>query len=61
VGVCRLLRVEPPLYPRRLAFFGTSRAYRIDKIRERLGFEPRRELAEGLRETAGWYREKGLL
>jgi nucleoside-diphosphate-sugar epimerase len=60
-AVCRPLRIDPPLYPRRLAFFGTDRAYRTDKIRTRLGFKPRRELDEGLREMAAWYRDQGLL
>ena len=60
-GICRALRVEPPLYPRRLAFFGTDRAYRIDKVRERLGFKPRMQLDEGLKQMATWYQGRGLL
>ncbi len=60
-GVCRLLRVEPPLFPRRLGFFGNDRAYRIDKIEDRLGFKPRIQLDEGLRQMATWYRDQGLL
>lgn len=59
--VCRFLGVEPPLFPRRVEFFGLDRAFDISKAREMLGYEPRVDLEEGLRRTAEWYREEGLL
>lgn len=59
--ICRTLRLSPPLYPRRLQFFREERAFRIDKARKLLRFEPEIGLDEGLRRTAAWYRKEGLL
>lgn len=58
---CWPFRVEPPLYRRRLAFFGTDRAYATDKARNFLGFGAQVTLADGLRELAAWYRRENLL
>jgi nucleoside-diphosphate-sugar epimerase len=58
---CRPLGLSPPLYRRRLAFFGTERAYSTDKARTLLGFRPKRDLAGGLAELVDWYRSEGLL
>lgn len=59
--VCRALGVEAPLFPRRVEFFALDRAFDIDKARELLGYRPRVDLETGLRRTAEWYREQGLL
>lgn len=59
--VCRTLGVEPPLFPRRVEFFDLDRAFDITRAREKLGYEPRVDLETGLRRTAEWYRERGLL
>lgn len=59
--LCRFLGVEPPLFPRRVEFFALDRAFDIGKARELLGYEPRVDLETGLRRTAEWYREQGLL
>jgi nucleoside-diphosphate-sugar epimerase len=60
-AVCGAVRVPPPLYPRRVEFFAKSRAFSIEKARRRLGYEPKVGLDDGLRRTAAWYREQGLL
>jgi len=60
-ALCRPLRLEPPLYRRRLDFFTKDRAFDISRARKELGFAPRVGLEEGLRRTAVWYREKGLI
>jgi dihydroflavonol-4-reductase len=60
-AVCRPLRVKPPIYRRRVAFFTKSRAFSIRKAREVLGFDPRVNLSTGIARTAQWYREHGLL
>jgi dihydroflavonol-4-reductase len=60
-AVCRPLRVKPPIYRRRVAFFTKSRAFSIRKAREVLGFDPRVNLSTGIARTAQWYRENGLL
>lgn len=58
---CRALRVEPPLYRRRLAFFRDHRAFLIDRARDELGYAPAVDLAEGMRRTVEWSRTRGLL
>ena len=58
---CRPLGIEPPLFPRRLAFFHSARAFSIEKARREIGFAPKIDLEEGLRRTAAWYRDQGLL
>ncbi len=59
--VCVPFRIEPPIFRRRVDFFIKSRAFDASKARDELGFEPRVDLEEGIRRTAGWYREQGLL
>jgi nucleoside-diphosphate-sugar epimerase len=59
--LCRPLGIEPPLYPRRLDFFLKDRAFRIDKARRVLSWEPQMELEEGIRQTLSWYRSRGWL
>lgn len=60
-AICVPLRIEPPLYRRRVDFFRKSRAFDISRARRELGFSPRVDLDTGLRQTAAWYREQGLL
>jgi nucleoside-diphosphate-sugar epimerase len=57
----RPLGIEPPLYPRRVEFFTKDRAFKIDKARRLLGYQPRVGEAEGLARTAAWYRSQGLI
>jgi nucleoside-diphosphate-sugar epimerase len=59
--VCVPLRIEPPLYRRRVDFYTKSRAFDTTRARAELGFAPQVDLEEGIRRTATWYREKGLL
>ena len=59
--VCVPLRVEPPLYRRRVEFFTKSRAFDASRAGRELGFSPQVELEEGIHRTAVWYREQGLL
>lgn len=60
-SVCRPLKIEPPLYRRRVELFSKNRAADISKARRILGYVPRVSLADGLRRTAAWYRERGQL
>jgi nucleoside-diphosphate-sugar epimerase len=59
--VCVPLRLPPPLYRRRVDFYTKSRAFDTTRARTELGFNPQVDLEDGLRRTAAWYREKGLL
>lgn len=56
--ICRPLGVNPPLYPRRVEFFRFDRAFAIEKAKQRLGYQPRISLEDGLHNTARWYREQ---
>jgi dihydroflavonol-4-reductase len=60
-AICIPLRIEPPLYRRRVDFFTKSRAFDTSRARTELGFAPRVDLGEGIHRTASWYREQGLL
>lgn len=59
--LCRPLGIEPPIYRRRLDFFTKDRAFDITKARQELGYHPRVSLEEGLKRTAEWYLENGML
>jgi len=59
--ICRVLHVEPVLYPRRVEFFSKDRAFSIEKAKRLLDYQPRVDLAEGLERTAHWYRENNLI
>jgi nucleoside-diphosphate-sugar epimerase len=60
-ALCRPLRIQPPIYRRRVDFFLKNRAFDISKARRVLGYNPRVDLREGLARTADWYRMQGLL
>ncbi|MGD9972849.1 MAG: NAD-dependent epimerase/dehydratase family protein [Desulfatirhabdiaceae bacterium] len=59
--ICRPFGISPPIYPRRVDFFIKSRAFDISKAKNILGYHPRVNLDDGLRRTAEWYRQQGLL
>jgi nucleoside-diphosphate-sugar epimerase len=59
--VCAPLRIEPPLYRRRVEFFTKSRAFDISRARREIGYAPAVDLRKGLRRTVDWYRSKGWM
>jgi nucleoside-diphosphate-sugar epimerase len=59
--VCGVLKVSPPLYRRRLDFYTVDVQYDIRKSRDLLGWAPKIGLDAGLRLSADWYRQQGLL
>ncbi|MGH9332133.1 MAG: NAD-dependent epimerase/dehydratase family protein [Vicinamibacteria bacterium] len=59
--LCRPLGLEPPLHRRRLDFFLKNRAFRIEKARRLLGWEPQVDLEEGIARTLEWYRRVGWI
>ncbi len=59
--VCRPLRIEPPIFRRRVDFFSKDRAFDISKAKKDLSYQPKVLLREGLKITADWYQEQGLL
>lgn len=60
-AICKPLKIAPPLYRRRVAFFTKDRSFDTRKIYERLGFRPQFSDEEGLAQTARWYRDHGWL
>ncbi|HEX7183637.1 MAG TPA: NAD-dependent epimerase/dehydratase family protein [Thermoanaerobaculia bacterium] len=58
---CRPFGIAPPIFPRRVDWYRQNRAFRIDKAKRDLGYQPRVDLDEGLRRTAEWYRREGYL
>ncbi|PSB21098.1 oxidoreductase [filamentous cyanobacterium CCP2] len=59
--LCKPLGISPPIYRRRVDFFLKDRAFDISKAKKLLGYEPQVTLEEGLKRTADWYKEQGLL
>ena len=59
--VCIPLRVDPPIFRRRVDFYTKSRAFDTTRAKAELGFAPKVDLEEGIRRTAAWYRSEGLL
>jgi len=60
-AVCVPLRIEPPLYRRRVDFFTKNRAFDIGRAKAELGFAPTVGLRQGIRRSLEWYRVKGWL
>lgn len=59
--VCKPFGITPPLFPRRVDWYRQNRAFKIDKAKRDLGYQPRVGIDEGLRRTAEWYRKEGYL
>jgi nucleoside-diphosphate-sugar epimerase len=59
--VCGVLKISPPLYRRRLDFYTVDVQYDVRKSRDLLGWTPKIGLDAGLRLSADWYRQQGLL
>lgn len=60
-ALCAPLRIEPPLYRRRVDFFTKSRAFDIGRAVKELGYAPAVKLRDGVRRTLAWYRNAGWL
>jgi dihydroflavonol-4-reductase len=60
-GMCAPLKIEPPIFRRRVAFFTKSRAFDITRARTELGYQPKILLRDGVRSTLAWYRENGWI
>jgi nucleoside-diphosphate-sugar epimerase len=59
--VAKAAGIRPPVFRRRLSWYKTNRAFRIDRAKQELGYRPRISLREGLSRTANWYRSAGYL
>ena len=52
---------SPPLFRRRVDWFRQNRAFKIDKARQELNYNPRIGIEEGLKRTAEWYKDNNYL
>lgn len=59
--LCKPLKIEPPIYRRRVAFYSKDRNFDISKMKNVLGYSPRHSNKAGIVETADWYVEQGWL
>ncbi len=55
------LGINPPIYRRRVDFFTKSRIFNISRAKNILGYSPNYSLEVGIKRTAEWYKEQGLL
>lgn len=59
--ICKPLKINPPLYRRRVEFFSKSRAFDISKAKKELNYQPKINLDEGVQQTYQWYKENSYL
>jgi len=59
--ICKPFGINPPIFPRRVDWFRQVRAFKIDKARQELGYEPHVGIDEGLRRTGEWYKANGYI
>ena len=59
--VCAALKVDPPIYRRRMDFFHSDSEFDISRARRVLDWEPRVHLPDGIRRTLEDYRRSGQL
>ena len=55
------LKINPPIYPRRIEFFRSNRAFDISKAKKELDLQPKTDLRTGLKITYEWYEANGLI
>jgi dihydroflavonol-4-reductase len=60
-AICGPLRIEPPLYRRRVDFFTKSRAFDISRARAEIGYAPQVGLTDGIGRTLQWYKREGWI
>ena len=53
--------IVPPIFPRRVDLYRQNRAFKIDKAKRDLGYQPTVGFDEGLKRTAEWYKREGYL
>lgn len=58
---CKPFGIKPPIFPRRVDWFRQIRAFKIEKAKQDLGYQPRVGIDEGLHLTGEWYRKEGYI
>ena len=54
--VCQVLKLDPPIYRRRMDFFHSDSAFDTSRARRVLDWAPKVDLPEGIRRTLEDYR-----
>jgi nucleoside-diphosphate-sugar epimerase len=60
-AICKPLKIEPPIYRRRVAFYSKDRNFSTRKMQDVLGYKPLWSNEDGIIESARWYRDNGWL
>jgi nucleoside-diphosphate-sugar epimerase len=58
---CAALKIDPPIYRRRMDFFHSDSEFDTSRARQVLHWEPKVDLREGIRRTLENYRQSGAL
>lgn len=59
--ICMPFKISPPLFRRRVDWYRQNRAFKIDKARREINYNPRVGIEEGLKRTAEWYIDNNYL
>lgn len=59
--ICKPFHITPPIFPRRVDWYRQNRAFKIDRAKRDLGYQPKVGIDEGLRRTSEWYKKEGYL
>ena len=60
-ALCKPLKVEPPIYRRRVDFFTKSRSFNCDKAKRELGFQAQRSFDDEVKTISEWYVKNGWI
>ena len=60
-AICKPLKIDPPLYRRRVAFYSKNRHFDVSKMRNVLGYFPQHSNIDGIIETTDWYLAQGWM
>ncbi len=60
-AICKPLKIEPPIYRRRVAFYSKDRHFDVSKLKNVLGYRPKHGNRQGIIDTAVWYVKQGWL
>lgn len=60
-AICTPLKIQPPIYRRRVDFYIKNRSFDISKAKRDLGFKSSQPFELELKEIIQWYKERSLL
>jgi nucleoside-diphosphate-sugar epimerase len=60
-AICRPLKIEPPIYRRRVAFYSKDRHFDVGKMKNVLNYKSLFDNKTGLEQTADWYKKEGWI